>query len=111
VVLTLGLRSYPTDVRLANTTLMVRLGWIKGVFLHNLLLLSGFLLFGVAILFDLPVRIAGPVFTALAPAGYLIWIYAGLERGTPVRWPLIISLSLSTFFIPVYLITFTTWIF
>jgi 1,4-dihydroxy-2-naphthoate octaprenyltransferase len=111
LVLTLGLRSYAKDFRLDRKTLMVRIGWVRGVFLHNMLLLSAFLLFGAAILFGLPVRIVGPVFLALVPAGYLIWIYAGLERGAPVRWPVIIFLALVVFLLPVYLITFTAWIF
>jgi 1,4-dihydroxy-2-naphthoate octaprenyltransferase len=111
LVLTLGLRSYPEDLRIGQETLLVRIGWMKGIFLHNLLLLSAFVLYGVAILFGLPLRIAGPTFMALIPAGYLIWIYAGLERGVPVRWPVIIFLALVIFFLPVYLITFTVWIF
>jgi 1,4-dihydroxy-2-naphthoate octaprenyltransferase len=111
LILTLRLRSYALDYRFDRKTLMVRLGWVKGVFLHNLLILSAFVLFGVAMLFGLPVRIVGPVFLALVPAGYLIWIYSGLEHGAPVRWPVIIFLSLVVFFMPVYLIAFTVWIF
>jgi len=111
LVLTLRLRSYPTDYRLSRKTLMVRLGWVRGVFLHNLLILSGFILFGAAMLFGFPARIVGPVFIVLFPAGYLIWIYAGLERGAPVRWPVIIFLALVVFFLPLYLITFTMWVF
>lgn len=111
LVLTLGLRSYSEDYRIERKTIMVRLGWVRGVFLHNLLLLSAFLLFGAALLFGLPFRIVGPVFVTLIPAIYLIWIYTGLERGAPVRWPVIMFLALVVFFLPVYLITFTTWIF
>lgn len=111
LVLTLCLRSYPEDHRADQRTLMVRLGWVRGIFLHNMLLLSAFLLFGTAMLFGFPSRIAGPVFLALIPAGYLIWIYSGLEGGAPVRWPLIISLAGVVFFLPVYLIAFTAWIF
>lgn len=111
LILTLRLRSFPGDLRADRKTLMVRLGWVRGIFLHNLLLLSGFLLFGAALLFGLPVRIVGPVFFALIPAVYLIWIYSRLESGAPVRWPVIILLALVVFFLPLYLITFTVWIF
>lgn len=111
LVLTLSLRSYPEDIRADRKTLMVRLGWVRGVFLHNMLQLSAFILFGVAMLFGLPLRIAGPVMFTLLPTGYLVWIYSGLERGAPVRWPLIIFLALVIFFLPVYLILFTAWIF
>lgn len=111
LILTLRLRSFPVDSRAVRKTLMVRLGWVRGIFLHNLLVLSAFLLFGAAMLFGLPVRIVGPVFFTLIPAAYLIRIYAGLENGNPVRWPLIIFLALVIFFLPVYLIAFTAWIF
>ena len=111
LILTLSLRSYPKDYWADRKTLMVRLGWVKGIFLHNMLLLSAFILFGAAMLFGLPLRISGPVFMSLIPTGYLIWMYSGLEWGTPVRWPLIIYLALVVFFLPVYLILFTAWIF
>jgi len=110
LILTLRLRSYAEDLRGQQRTLLVRIGWKKGVFIHNLLVLSGFLLFGSALLFGLPIRIAGPVFIALLPAGYLVWYYAGLEKGAPVRWPLIIPLSLAIFSLPVYLLLFAAWI-
>jgi hypothetical protein len=111
LILTLELRSYPADFRAELRTLMVRLGWVRGIFFHNMLLLSAFVLFGAALLFGLPLRITGPVFFTLIPAGYLIWIYTGLERGGPVRWPIIILLALIVFFLPLYLITFTVWVF
>ena len=111
LILTLRLRSYPENYRADRKTLMVRLGWVRGIFLHNLLVLSAFLLFGAAMLFGMPLRIVGPVFLTLIPAGYLIKTYSGLEHGTPVRWPLIILLALVVFFLPVYLIAFTTWVF
>jgi len=110
LILTLRLRSFAGDLRGQQRTLLVRIGWKKGVFIHNLLVLSGFLLFGSALLFGLPIRIAGPVFIALLPAGYLVWYYAGLEKGAPMRWPLIIPLSLTIFSLPVYLLLFAAWI-
>lgn len=111
MILTLRLRSYPSDSRKGRKTLMVRIGWVRGIFLHNMLVLSGFLLFGAAMLFGLPFRIAGPIFITLIPAIYLIWVYSELEWGAPVRWPLIIYLAMVVFFLPVYLITFTSWVF
>lgn len=111
LILSLRLRSYADDLQTMRRTLLVRTGWKKGVFLHNLLILSGFLLFGVAVLFGLPFRIAGPVFSALIPAAYLVWYYAGLERGAPARWTLILTLALVVFTLPVYLLLFASWIY
>lgn len=110
MILVLRLKTYPVDIRKDRKTLLVRLGWQRGVYLHNLMVLSGFLLFGVALIFDMPFRLVLPVFFTLPVAGYLIWYLSSLEDGAPVRWPLITLLSLVIFFLPVYLITFTVWI-
>jgi len=110
LILILRLKTYPEDIRKDLKTMLVRLGWIRGVFLHNLMVLSGFLLFGVALAFGMPYRLILPVFLTLPAAGYLVWYLGSLQDGAPVRWPLITLLSLVIFFLPVYLITFTVWI-
>ena len=110
MILVLRLKTYPADIRKDRKTLLVRLGWQRGVYLHNLMVLSGFILFGVALIFGMPFRLILPVFFTLPVAGYLIWYLSSLKDGAPVRWPLITLLSLVIFFLPVYLITFTVWI-
>jgi hypothetical protein len=89
---------------------LVRLGWQRGIYLHNLMVLSGFLLFGVALIFGMPFRLILPVFFTLPAVGYLILYLSSLQDGAPVRWPLITLLSLVIFYLPVYLITYTVWI-
>ena len=110
LILLLRLPGYGDDLRENRRNLLVRIGWIQGIFLHNLLIFSGFLLFGVAILFGFPVRIIGFVFLTLPAALYLVWYLSKLEDGAPVRWPLITLLSLVIFFLPVYLLTYSSWI-
>jgi len=110
LILLLRLPGYGGDLRENRRNLLVRIGWIQGIFLHNLMIFSGFLLFGVAILFGFPVRIVGFVFLTLPAALYLVWYLSKLEDGAPVRWPLITILSLVVFFLPVYLLTYSSWI-
>jgi len=110
MILVLRLKTYSVDVRKNRKTLLVRLGWQRGIYLHNLMVLSGFLLFGLALVFGMPFRLMLPVFFTLPVAGYLIWYLSSLQDGAPVRWPLITLLTLTNFFLPVYLITFTVWI-
>jgi len=109
LILVLRLKTYPDDIRKGRKTLLVRLGWQRGIYLHNLMVLSGFLLFGVALIFGMPFRLILLVFLTLPVAGYLIWYLSSLQDGAPVRWPLITLLSLVIFFLPVYLITYTVW--
>ena len=109
LVLTLRLKTYAEDSRLERRTLLVRLGWKRGIVVHNLMILSGFLFFGFALLFGMSTRMLAPVFLTLPAAAYLIWTLNNLERGAPVRWKLIRLLSLVVFFLPVYMIFYTAW--
>jgi 1,4-dihydroxy-2-naphthoate octaprenyltransferase len=110
LILLLRLTGYSDDLRNNRKNLLVRIGWIQGIFLHNLMIFSGFLLFGVALLFGFPVRIVGSIFLTLPAALYLVWYLSQLEDGAPVRWPLFTLLSLVVFFLPVYLLTYTSWV-
>jgi len=110
LIIVLRLKTYPDDIRIGRKTLLVRTGWLRGIFLHNLMVLSGFLLFGITLIFGMPFRVILPVFFTLPVAGYLIWYLSNLQYGAPVRWSLITLSSLVIFFLPVYLITYTVWI-
>ncbi len=109
LILVLRLKTYAQDIQSRRKTLLVRLDWKRGIVVHNLMVLSGFLFFGFSLLFGMSFRIIAPVFFALPPAIYLIWILSGLENGAPVRWNLIRLLSLVVFFLPVYMIFYTAW--
>jgi 1,4-dihydroxy-2-naphthoate octaprenyltransferase len=110
MIIVLRLSRYRSDLVQKRQTLLVRIGWIQGIFIHNLLIISGFLLFGITLLFGIPIQFVGPIFLVMPLAGYLIWYLSQLEDGAPVRWLLIKSLSLISFFTPVYLLTYTAWI-
>ena len=110
MVIVLRLKRYRDDLSRNRKTLLVRLGWVQGVFIHNLLVFSGFFLFGLSLFFGMPFRIIGPVFTAIPAGIILIWYLSNLEDGAPVRWQLITLLSLVVFFLPAYLVTYSVWI-
>jgi 1,4-dihydroxy-2-naphthoate octaprenyltransferase len=110
MILFLRLGGYREDIKRNRKSILVRIGWKQGLFLHNLMILSGFLLFGISLIFGSPIRLVGYVFLALPAALYLIWSLSQLEDGAPVRWPVFILLSLVVFFLPVYFLTFSSWI-
>jgi 1,4-dihydroxy-2-naphthoate octaprenyltransferase len=110
MIILLRLISYRDDLRLNRKTLLIRIGWVRAVFLHNMLVLGGFLLFGISLLFGFPIRLVGFVFLSLPAAFYLIWYLSKLEYGAPVRWPLITLFSLTVYFLPLYLICFSSWV-
>ena len=109
MIILLRLISFRDDLQQNRKNLLIRIGWVKAVFLHNLLVLSGFLLFGISLLFGFPIRMVGFVFLVLPAAFYLIWYLSKLEYGAPVRWPLMTLLSLTVYFLPLYLICFSSW--
>jgi 1,4-dihydroxy-2-naphthoate octaprenyltransferase len=109
MIIVLRLRRYQEDINLKRKTILVRLGWVQGIFIHNLLVLGGFFLFGLSAFFGAPLRIIGPVFFVLPIGFLLIWYLSRLKDGAPVRWKLIIPLSLVEFFLPLYLLVYSLW--
>ncbi|MCJ7715989.1 MAG: prenyltransferase, partial [Anaerolineales bacterium] len=110
LIILLRLSDYGDDQKQNKKNLLVRIGWIQGIYIHNLMILTGFLLFGAAAIFGFPVRLVGLVFLTLPVAVYLIYYLSQLEDGAPVRWPLLRLLSMVVFFLPVYLLTYSSWV-
>ncbi len=54
MLLAFELPDYATDLKFGKRTLMVRLGWQNGMGMHNILVLSAFLVLLLARLFDYP---------------------------------------------------------
>jgi 1,4-dihydroxy-2-naphthoate octaprenyltransferase len=77
---------YATDNKFEKLTLLVRIGWERGYTLHNILILSAYLLLGLAMIFGLPASIALPVFLTL-PLGLLeIWQLRRVAAGSKPNW-------------------------
>jgi 1,4-dihydroxy-2-naphthoate octaprenyltransferase len=110
LILVMRLKRYKDDLINNRETLLVRFGWVQGIFIHNLLVFSGFLLFGLSLLFGMPIKLIWTVFLTIPIGIYSIWYLSNLEDGAAVRWSLITLLSLVTFFLPVYLFTYSIWI-
>ena len=61
------------DIRAGKRTLLVRMGWMRGMTLHNILILGAYLTLGAAVIFGLEFYIALPALLTL-PLGLLqIW--------------------------------------
>jgi len=103
------LDDYATDVRRDRRTLMVRVGWQRGMYLHNGLILGAYLLVGLALTFGMPMFIGLPAFLPL-PLGVLqIWQMRRIADGSKPNWR---SLRLSAavlFGITAYLLMFAYW--
>ncbi len=103
------LPDYATDMKFAKRTLMVRVGWQRGMLLHNLLILSAYLLLGMAIAFGLPMSIGLPAILTL-PLGLLqIWQMRRVAEGIRPNWTTITLTPVALFAATVYILAYGFW--
>lgn len=77
---------YLNDIKYEKYTLLVRVGWERGMVLHNILILTAFLLLGLAATFGLPLAIVLPALIPL-PLGLLqIWQMRRIAGGGKPNW-------------------------
>jgi len=109
MLLALELPGYAADIKYERTNLMVRIGWQRGMNLHNILMLSAFLLLALAVSFGLPVFISLPAFLPL-PLGILqIWQLRRIASGVRPNWRALTMTSVIIFAAMTYLLTFAFW--
>ncbi len=101
---------YLVNLKRGNQTLLIRLGWERGMSLHNLLILSAFLLVGIAMVFGLPVTIAFPVFFVFPLGLFQIWYMTRIAKGAKPIWRILSYTAILTFGLTAYLFAFSYWI-
>jgi 1,4-dihydroxy-2-naphthoate octaprenyltransferase len=100
---------YLNDLKYEKLNLLVRVGWERGMVLHNILILSAFLLLGLAATFRLPLPIVLPAFIAL-PVGLLqIWQMRRISAGGKPNWTTMGFTAVVLFGSVTYLLAFTYW--
>jgi len=101
---------YGEDKKSDNNSLVVQIGWEKGMVFHNGFILLSYVAFALIALFGFPWFLLWPVFLTL-PIGLLeIWLIERTRRGRKPLWRVMHFATLSVFFIPQYLIAFALWI-
>lgn len=107
--LALGLRHYGADMRYNRQTLMVRMGWQRGMNVHNILILVAYLMFMAASFLGLPWTITWPVLLTFPIGLYEIWQINQIARGAKPRWNMIALAAAGMLGLAVYLINFSLW--
>jgi 1,4-dihydroxy-2-naphthoate octaprenyltransferase len=109
MMLAFELPDYANDIKYEKKTLMVRIGWQRGMFLHNIFILVAYLLLGMAVTFGMPLSIAGPAFLTL-PLGLLqIWQMRRIASGGSPNWTTLTLLPVALFAGMAYLLAFAYW--
>lgn len=109
MLLALELPDYATDMKYDKRTLLVRLGWQNGMVLHNVLILSSFLLLVLAASFGYP-RFAMIAGLLSLPLGlYQIWQMRNIASGLKPNWTMLTVSALALFGTMVYFMAFAFW--
>lgn len=109
MLLAFELPDFANDMRYEKRTLLVRLGWQAGMGLHNILILTGFLLVLLARLFGYPqfAMIAGLL---PLPVGlFQIWQMRNIANGNKPNWNALTVGALALFALMSYLLAFSFW--
>lgn len=105
-----SLQVYGVDSLLGRQTMLQRIGWQKGMNLHNLSLIGTYLLAGIFLLLRLPWSLAWPYFLSIPFAVFQIVQVQQIANGAKPNWRLLRLTAAATFGITAYMITLTLWI-
>lgn len=109
MMLAFELPDYATDLKYEKLNLLVRLGWQRAMNLHNLLILTAFLLLALAAGFGLPPGIAFPAFLPLSLGLLQIWQMRRIAAGARPNWTALGLTAVVLFASTCYLLAFAFW--
>ena len=109
MTLALSLPSYIEQMRQNRDTLMMRLGWQRGMCMHNLLIFIAYLLLGMAALFNLPWFLTWPGLLTFPLGLFQVWQMTRIANGYPPRWRLLMLTAISLVGLTAYLIALALW--
>lgn len=110
MVLALSLETYYADLKTGRQNLMIRLGWQRGMVLHNVLILVAYLLIAIGALVGMAWALTWPRLLTLPIGLFQFWQIWQISNGAPPRWRLLRITAIATFAITVYLQAFTLWV-
>jgi 1,4-dihydroxy-2-naphthoate octaprenyltransferase len=97
---------YASDLKEGRRPIIVRIGWQRGMVIHNILVLGSFVILGIAFAFGLPLRVGWPVLFVLPIGLFQIWMMNRIAEGAKPNWNLLTLVSVSTFELTTYILTF-----
>lgn len=104
-----SMQGYAGDLKRQHKTMMVRMGWQRAVSLHNYLIISAYLLIGLAGILGLPWSLAWPVLLTLPIGIFQLWLMYQIVSGARPRWPLLKIVSASLVGLMAYLVSLALW--
>jgi len=110
LTLATSLEHYYEQIKSGKQNLMTRLGWQRGMSLHNLCILISYLTIGMGALFGLPWTLTWPRLLTFPIGIFQAWQIWQIGNGAKPRWRLLRITAYATFAITAYLLVFTLWV-
>jgi 1,4-dihydroxy-2-naphthoate polyprenyltransferase len=108
-VLARSLQGYYEDVKFERQTMMARLGWQRGMNLHNLLVAGAYILLAFSVFFGLPWNLTFPAMLGLPVGLYQIWQMNAIAGGAKPRWRILAFTAAATVAVTAYFINLALW--
>lgn len=109
MLIALEFEGYSTDLKYGRKNLLMLVGWSQAMNLHNILILTGYLLIGIATFFGMP-NFAALAAALSLPFGLLqVYQMWRIGQGGRPNWRLLRLNALATFGALAYLLTFSFW--
>lgn len=109
MLLALEFPDYASDIKQGKRPILVRIGWQRGMLIHNILILGGFAILGMAFALGLPLGVAWPVVFVVPVGLFQIWMMNRIGDGARPNWNLMLLISVSTFGLTAYILAFAFW--
>jgi 1,4-dihydroxy-2-naphthoate octaprenyltransferase len=108
-ILAQSLPSYLEDIKQGRQTMLARLGWQRGMSLHNVLIAGAYILLAFSVLAGLSWRLAFPAFLALPVGVFQIWQINSIAGGGKPRWRMLALTAMASIGLAAYFINLALW--
>ncbi len=109
VRLALSLEKYPRNLKYGQKTMMVVLGWQRGMTIHNWLVPISYLLIGLAYLLGLPRSLTWPALLSVPIGFFEIFQMNQINNGAKPGWRLLNLTAIALLGITTYLMSLALW--
>jgi 1,4-dihydroxy-2-naphthoate octaprenyltransferase len=108
-LIALTLQKYSREIKQNHKTLLVRLGWQRGIQLHHYLVVITYLIFLASNLLGFPWRLTWPTLLTIPLAAFQVWQLNQIASGAKPRWNLLSYTALATLGLTIYFLSFALW--
>ena len=111
MLIVMEFRSYASDIKKGRVTLLVRIGWERGVLLHNILILTAYLVIGLAALLGVSKRVILMGMLTFPMGLFQIWYLLKIADGIKPAWKFFVDNSMLLYGMLVSILAFQFWIY